>query len=90
MRAALLRAQSTSDYKQKQLEKAQAEIVSEKRVKTRYKNERNAILQRVAEGVCNCCNRKFVNVARHMKTKHPAFVGIESDKRRAAQKAAPK
>jgi len=26
---------------------------------------------RVAGGVCPCCNRTFVQLARHMKTKHP-------------------
>lgn len=28
---------------------------------------------RAAAGLCPCCNRSFVNVARHMKTKHPKF-----------------
>lgn len=27
--------------------------------------------KRAAAGVCQCCNRTFQNVARHMKTKHP-------------------
>ena len=26
---------------------------------------------RVNNGVCPCCNRTFVNLQRHMKTKHP-------------------
>lgn len=29
---------------------------------------------RVAHGVCPCCNRSFVNVQRHMKTKHPDYI----------------
>lgn len=29
---------------------------------------------RVAHGVCPCCNRSFVNMQRHMKTKHPDYV----------------
>lgn len=28
---------------------------------------------RIAKGVCPCCNRQFVNVARHMASKHPEF-----------------
>lgn len=28
-------------------------------------------LNRVHNGVCPCCNRSFVNLQRHMKTKHP-------------------
>ena len=30
-------------------------------------------LERVKEGVCPCCNRSFVNLARHMKGQHPEF-----------------
>lgn len=29
--------------------------------------------RRVRSGVCPCCNRTFVNMARHMKTKHKDF-----------------
>lgn len=37
-------------------------------------NERNKLKQqvkRIHKGVCPCCNRTFVNVQRHMETKHP-------------------
>lgn len=29
--------------------------------------------KRVANGVCPCCQRTFVNLGRHMTTKHPDF-----------------
>lgn len=29
--------------------------------------------RRTAAGVCPCCNRTFVQLARHMKTKHPSY-----------------
>lgn len=29
--------------------------------------------RRVANGVCPCCDRSFVNVARHMATQHPDY-----------------
>jgi hypothetical protein len=29
-------------------------------------------LKRVHKGVCPCCNRTFVNLGRHMATKHPS------------------
>lgn len=32
---------------------------------------------RVGHGVCPCCNRTFVNMQRHMKTKHPDYNGDE-------------
>lgn len=35
------------------------------------KNKLEKQLKRVHKGVCPCCNRTFVNLQRHMKTKHP-------------------
>jgi hypothetical protein len=35
--------------------------------------------KRAAHGVCPCCNRSFVNVGRHMKTKHPDYVAQTAD-----------
>lgn len=34
--------------------------------------------KRVANGVCPCCHRSFVNLRRHMSGQHPDFVGGES------------
>ncbi len=31
--------------------------------------------KRTKAGVCPCCNRSFVALARHMKTKHPTYAG---------------
>jgi len=45
---------------------AQYRARAEKGAKTRMKN-------RIANGVCPCCNRTFKNVHRHMKNKHPKF-----------------
>lgn len=33
--------------------------------------------RRAAAGVCPCCTRTFLNVQRHMKTKHPNVVPLE-------------
>ena len=33
--------------------------------------------KRAAAGVCPCCNRTFLNVQRHMKSKHPNVVPLE-------------
>lgn len=33
--------------------------------------------KRAKAGVCPCCNRTFVNMARHMKTKHPNVMQIQ-------------
>lgn len=35
------------------------------------------IRRRAAAGVCPCCNRTFLNVQRHMKTKHANVIPLE-------------
>lgn len=32
-------------------------------------------LKRLEKGVCHCCNRSFVNLKRHIETKHPELAG---------------
>lgn len=36
------------------------------------------IKRRVGRGVCPCCNRTFVDLARHMAGQHPEFVETEA------------
>ncbi len=36
--------------------------------------------KRAAAGVCPCCNRTFLNMQRHMKSKHPNVVPFEQKK----------
>ena len=48
-------------------EMAELSLRATKGIVTRIKN-------RVAKGVCPCCNRSFANLHNHMKTQHPDFV----------------
>lgn len=54
------------ERRNEQLETSEHRRRAEKAAKTRIKN-------RVANGVCPCCKRTFVNLSRHMKNKHPEF-----------------
>ncbi len=45
---------------------AERRLSATKGVVTRMKN-------RVSRGVCPCCKRHFVNLERHMDTKHPSY-----------------
>jgi peptide methionine sulfoxide reductase MsrB len=45
-------------------------LAAQRGVTTRMKN-------RVSNGVCPCCNRTFINLQRHMATKHAGFVAEE-------------
>jgi hypothetical protein len=52
-----------------------AEWERKRRVKEEktHKKEMRKIHLRVGNGVCPCCNRSFINLQRHMNTKHPGF-----------------
>ena len=74
-------------WKESDLDRARRRAERAEQEKARLEDELNAasqnrvlaekklakISKRIAGGVCPCCNRQFVNVHRHMKTKHPAF-----------------
>lgn len=66
LRAARSSLTSTRD----QLGATQRSLSGHKAAKTRIKN-------RIAAGVCPCCNRSFQNVARHMSGQHPDFAVTE-------------
>lgn len=57
----------------RQVTRAREETKIEKRRTAAYKGKVTRIKNRIKNGVCPCCNRSFVNVMRHMKTKHPDF-----------------
>jgi hypothetical protein len=44
---------------------------AQRAAKTRAQRERDRERKRVGNGVCPCCNRTFVNLARHMAGQHP-------------------
>lgn len=81
--------ESEADRLRKQLATAQQRIAMEsssrqiaelEAQKARLKLKR--VEKRIGNGTCPCCNRHFVNVERHMKTKHPdvALPGQEKAK----------
>ena len=39
-----------------------------------YRGQVTKLRKRAAAGVCPCCNRSFVNLKRHMASKHPNYV----------------
>lgn len=63
MQAEMMLLQSELKYSNNLLRGARA-------AKTRLEN-------RVKKGVCPCCNRSFVQLARHMASKHPDYAGQE-------------
>ncbi|GLU91324.1 hypothetical protein [Agromyces sp. NBRC 114283] len=60
------RAEARETSTRDQLEATERSLRGHKAAKTRIKN-------RIAAGVCPCCNRRFENLARHMSGQHPDF-----------------
>lgn len=80
LRAEKLQLESQLEYERKCTQRAYERVEREKKNTatqkgraTRFKNDRDRVLDRIANGVCPCCNRHFVNVERHMTTQHPGF-----------------
>jgi hypothetical protein len=59
-------ARQEAENERQRREAAEHRERAQKAAKTRLKN-------RIAHGVCPCCQRTFENLARHMETKHPSF-----------------
>lgn len=62
----LATARKRKEWAEQEAKNAEYRRRAEKAAKTRLKN-------RIGKGVCPCCNRSFVNLARHMESKHPDF-----------------
>ena len=52
----------------REAQEAEQRAVDERK---RVEREAKRIKRRIQGGVCPCCNRTFINLGRHMKTKHP-------------------
>lgn len=55
----------------------QDEVAAERKRAAEAEQKIVQIRRRAAAGVCPCCNRTFLNVQRHMKSKHPNVVPLE-------------
>lgn len=47
---------------------------SEERSKAAVRGHLTRVKNRIANGVCPCCDRHFENLGRHMKHQHPGYV----------------
>jgi len=79
LQAEKLRLESSLDYARGRLDRVQKHASAQMGRATRFKNERDRIKTRIANGVCPCCNRSFQKVRLHMTIKHPDFKLPASD-----------
>jgi DNA repair exonuclease SbcCD ATPase subunit len=62
-----------------QLQHERDQHQAERRSHAATKGQLTKTKKRISGGTCPCCNRSFVNLARHMKGQHPEYVdGSES------------
>lgn len=59
---------------QKRLTAIQFELAAERSAREQVQKKNKRLEKRASVGMCPCCNRQFVNMQRHMKTKHPGYV----------------
>lgn len=78
------RQQERADLAERRLANAQenariarAEQVTTRRQLSAAKGQLTKTRNRIAKGVCPCCNRSFANVARHMAGQHPDYAAKE-------------
>lgn len=70
-------AETEADKLRRELKRKEQEVADQVHAKLRAQSElekANKKLKRVTNGLCPCCNRSFINLARHMKVKHPESV----------------
>lgn len=59
--------------KQRELTAARCEALNEKQKREATEAEMTRHKKRMKNGVCPCCQRSFINLKRHIATKHPQF-----------------
>lgn len=65
------RLRETIKEKEQQLERTARFLSATEHRNQKLLKEQKRVARRVTNGVCPCCNRTFINLQRHMKTKHP-------------------
>lgn len=61
------------------LQNTQVERDRQARLKREKAKKLKRVCERVAHGVCPCCNRTVAQLAAHMKSKHPDYVAKKGD-----------
>lgn len=69
--SARLREQLAAE--QKKLANAQFELMAAKQRAEAVEKEKARLQKRMKNGICPCCHRQFIQLTRHMKSKHPEF-----------------
>jgi hypothetical protein len=75
----LARVEQDRAWYERRAKAARDEAEHQKRRAAAARGQVTKIKNRIANGVCPCCNRHFVNVERHIKSQHPDFAIPEGE-----------
>ncbi len=73
------KARRERDIARQQVARAEQEAAAARRQVVQAQRETKRLKKRAAAGTCPCCQRTVLQMARHMKTKHPGFVAEETN-----------
>lgn len=73
LRSQLAGAQQTAKYLRDENRRERERVEAARRSASAHKGAHTRTKNRVAAGVCPCCNRTFQDLARHMAGQHPTF-----------------
>ena len=76
-RLARQRAEQRVAQRDDEVREAREEAEHQRRRANGYKGHATKITKRAKAGICPCCNRHFVQLERHMASKHPEFTPLE-------------
>lgn len=79
LKAQLASAESTAKSERERRERAEREASAARGQATKTRKALAAVKERVGNGVCPCCHRTFINLQRHMGTKHPGYKDAPSE-----------
>lgn len=80
--AAAKRAQELLEQERRRTEQLRLDVAHMDKRRQAEMASKTRIKNRVARGVCFCCNRTFENLARHMATKHPKEINQHKEPER--------
>ena len=73
LKAELEQERRRIEFLKREKEQVKNELHGAKIQLSKTKNQLARTKHRVGNGVCPCCNRTFVKLGQHMKTKHPDY-----------------
>lgn len=74
------RERKRAEQAERELNDARTRLIQERDRHAATKKTLTQAKRRAAAAVCPCCNRSFVQLRRHLDTKHPDYTGTDAAK----------